>query len=126
MSNSFSCIGRCVQDAEVRASKSGLGILTVTIANDVGFGDNKKTNFIRCTWFGKKAEGRLVEHLVKGRQVFVSGVILLNSYTGQDGVARQSLELRVNDEVLIGKLEAKQESKPVNNFDDYDNLDAPF
>ena len=43
MSNVFSFTGTVGRDAEVRYAPSGLAVLNVTVANNVGFGD-KQTN----------------------------------------------------------------------------------
>lgn len=114
--NVLSGHGRCVQDCEVRYLPTGTAVLTVTVANDAGFGDKKKTLFIRCAIFGKQAESKLKDYLLKGRQVFFSGELSQNEYKAKDGTTKIYLELRCNDiQLLGGKLEPKKEQS---NFDD--------
>lgn len=61
-------IGR---DSELKYTQSQTPILTFPAAYDIGYGDNKKTQWIDCVMFGKKAES-LVSHLLKGKQIQIS------------------------------------------------------
>lgn len=103
MSNVFSFTGTIGRDAEVRFTPAGLAILNVTVANNIGFGDKKKTLWIRVALFGKRAEGTLKDHLLKGQQVFVSGELTQNEYKANDGTMKTSLELNANIIDLVGK-----------------------
>ncbi len=103
MSNVFSFTGTVGRDAEVRYAPSGMAILNVTVANNIGFGDKQQTLWIRVVLFGKRAEGQLQNYLKKGQQVFVSGELSQSEYTGNDGVTKTSLELNANIIDLIGK-----------------------
>jgi len=103
MSNVFSFTGTVGRDAEVRYTPAGLAILTVSVANNVGFGDKQQTLWVRVSVFGKRAEGALQNYLKKGQQVFVSGELSLNEYKAQDGSAKTSLELNANIIDLVGK-----------------------
>ena len=106
MSNVFSFTGACGADAEVRYIPSGQAVLTVNVANNVGFGDKQKTMWIRVTLWGKRAESNLKDYLKKGQQVFVSGELTTNEYTANDGTKRTSLELNANIIDLVGKRES--------------------
>ncbi len=103
MSNVFSFTGACGNDAEVRYLPSGLAILNVNVANNIGYGDKRQTLWVRVTLFGKPAEGALKEYLKKGTQVFVSGELSLNEYKANDGTTKTSLQLNANIIDLIGK-----------------------
>ncbi len=107
--NSFSFTGRLTRDAEFRSTPTGLSILKFSVANNTGFGDKQKTNFVNCTLFGKRAEGELHHHLVKGKEVAVSGELNLETYTRKDGSNGASLECKVNSVDLIG---GRQQSNP--------------
>jgi single-strand DNA-binding protein len=106
--NVFTATANLGRDVEVRHTQGGAAVATFPIAVTSGYGDNKKTTWVRCALFGKRAEGGLIQYLTKGTQVAVSGEISLNEFQGQDGQTRTSLELRVNDLDLIG-------GKPANN-----------
>lgn len=62
--------GRLVRDAEVKMIRDDLSITSFTIANDSGFGDKKRTEFISVKAFKKDA---LAPYLVKGKPVLVAG-----------------------------------------------------
>lgn len=137
MSNVFSFTGACGRDAEVRYSAAGLAILSVTVANNVGFGDKQQTLWIRVTLFGKRAESSLKDYLLKGQQVFVSGELTLNEYKANDGTMKTSLELNANIIDLIGKRNdnAQGATAPATNrarpatqpaAASADNFDAPY
>lgn len=103
MSNVFSFTGTVGRDAEVRYTPSGMAVLSVTVANNIGFGDKQQTLWIRVALFGKRAEGGLQNYLKKGQQVFVSGELSQNEYKANDGSMKTSLELNANIIDLVGK-----------------------
>ena len=137
MSNVFSFTGTVGRDAEVRYTPSGLAVLSVTVANNIGFGDKQQTLWIRVALFGKRAEGNLQNYLKKGQQVFVSGELSQNEYKANDGSMKTSLELAANIIDLIGKKgesgqgqQAYQTSsavqQPTASQGSLDNFDAPY
>ena len=138
MSNVFSFTGTIGRDAEVRYAPSGMAVLNVTVANNVGFGDKEKTLWIRVTLFGKRAEGQLQNYLKKGQQVFVSGELTQNEYKANDGTPKTSLELNANIIDLIGKRSdgsqpqqnyqpaGVREQAPVRQDPNHDNFDVPY
>ncbi len=142
MSNVFSFTGTVGRDAEVRYTPSGLAVLSVTVANNIGFGDKQQTLWVRVALFGKRAEGGLQNYLKKGQQVFVSGELTQNEYKANDGSMKTSLELNANIIDLIGKRNessqgqqtyqpsSSQSSAPQggsqDNFDDSYDDDIPF
>lgn len=143
MSNVFSFTGTVGRDAEVRHTPAGLAVLSVTVANNVGFGDKQQTLWVRVALFGKRAEGSLQNYLKKGQQVFVSGELTQNEYKANDGTTKTSLELNANIIDLVGGRRDQSEGRPAqsttgqqsnsggrqaphaDNFDDY-NDDIPF
>ncbi len=100
--NVFTATGRLGRDAEVRVTQSGTTVANLAIAVDAGYGDNKKTLWVRGALFGKRAEGGLVQYLTKGQQVAVSGELSMSSFQKQDGTPGQSLDMRITDIDLIG------------------------
>jgi single-strand DNA-binding protein len=109
MSNVFSFAGVCGNDAEVRYLPSGMAVLNVNVANNVGYGDKRQTIWIRVALFGKPAEGTLKDYLKKGTHVFVSGELTPREYKANDGSTKTSLDLNANTIELVGK---KSESSP--------------
>ena len=100
--NVYSFTGRLARDCEQRFTQSGMAICSFTVAVDYGFGDNKGTNWIRCSLFGKRAEGGLPQYLKKGVQVAISGELRIREYDDKEGVRRTSVEVNINDLDLIG------------------------
>ena len=105
--NNFSFTGRLTQNAEMHSTATGLSILKFSVANNTGYGDKQKTNFINCALFGKRAEGQLKNHLIKGQEVAVSGELNLNKYTKNDGQQGTRLECNVNSVDMIGGRNAQ-------------------
>ena len=101
MSN-FKDIGRIGRDAEVRQTNNGTSVANFPVAVNVGYGDNKATLWLDCSMFGKRAEGGLVQYLVKGAQVMVEGDINLRQYTKGDGTGGAAVTLNVQDLKLAG------------------------
>jgi single-strand DNA-binding protein len=134
MSNVFSFTGTVGRDAEVRYTPSGLAVLSVTVANNIGFGDKQQTLWIRVALFGKRAEGGLQNYLKKGQQVFVSGELTQNEYKANDGTMKTSLELTANIIDLLGKRNESNQAQPTyqatapapSQVSVHDNFDAPF
>jgi single-strand DNA-binding protein len=81
-----------------------------SVAVDQGWGENKSTNWFVVKVWGKAGEIAL-EHLDKGMTVCASGEFGLRSYTTQDGVTKQSLE--VNNAVVSWSGGAKPAQQPV-------------
>lgn len=105
MSNVLSFTGTVGKSAEVRYLPSGQAVLSVNVANHIGFGDKRQTIWVRVTLWGKRAEGELKNHLLKGREVFVSGELTMSEYTANDGTRKTQLELNANVLDLVGKRE---------------------
>ena len=100
--NTYAFTGRLARDCEIRTTQGGMSICSFTAAVDYGFGDNKGVNWIRCSLFGKRAEGKLPQYLTKGTQVAVSGELRVRDYTDNGGAKRTSIDLSVNNLDLIG------------------------
>ena len=100
--NNYNFTGRLVRDQETRHTQSGMAICSFTVAVDYGYGENKGANFIRCSLFGKRAEGGLPQYLVKGTQVAVSGELKVREYDDKEGNKQTSVEVSVDKLDLIG------------------------
>jgi len=142
--NVLSFVGNLGGDSELRYLASGGAVLNFSVACSSGFGDKKKTAWVRCALFGKQGE-TLAQYLKKGSKVFVSGEFSLNEYKANDGTQKTSVELNVNAVSLEGSKSdspaqgqqpaaQSQNAQPRgnqppqgDNFDaDYDSQDIPF
>jgi len=100
--NIYSFTGRLGRDCETRFTAGGMAICSFTVAVDYGYGENKGTNWVRCSLFGKRAEGQLPKYLVKGTQVAISGELRVREYDDKDGNKRTSVDVSVDNLDLIG------------------------
>lgn len=101
------CIsGNLTRDAELKSAKSGMEILTFTVAvnerrkNPQGEWEDY-ANFINCTLFGKYGAA-IASSMTKGTKVCVAGS-LRQSIWEQDGQKRSKLEVIASDVELPPK-----------------------
>lgn len=101
MANNISVLGRLGRDGEGK-NISGTSLFEFSIAEDVGYGDRKTTNWWKVQLWGKQAESKVVDYLVKGQQVLVFGEVTMREWTDKDGNKRMSPEIRANSIQLAG------------------------
>ena len=106
--NVFTCTTRLYKDAEQRFTKNGDSIVSFRGAVDSGFGQNKKTSWLKFNLWGKRGDS-LLPYLKDKTQVVVSGEFSNEEYTDKDGNKRTSAEIRVNELTLVG---GKPEGQP--------------
>ena len=99
--------GRTTKDFETFTSKTGTTIAKTNVAVDSGFGDNKKTDFIPITVFGKQADF-CTQYVAKGDLVEIRGHIVTGSYQKNDGTTVHTTDVNVDD---IKKLQGKKVEK---------------
>lgn len=99
--------GRTTKDFETFTSKTGTTIAKTNIAVDSGFGDNKRTDFIPITVFGKQADF-CTQYVSKGDLVEIRGHIVTGSYQKNDGTKVNTTDVNVDD---IKKLQGKKAEK---------------
>ena len=61
---------RIGKDAELKQSQSGKPFLNLSVVYDIGFGENKQSQWMSLVMFGAQAE-KLAQHLTKGKQIVV-------------------------------------------------------
>ena len=103
--------GRLGRDAEQKYLSTGTAVLEFSIAVDTGFGDKKRSFWIKCAMFGDRGP-KLAQYLTKGQQVAVSGEFDPRPYQAKDGAEKISLELRISAVELIGGKNDTQQSQP--------------
>ena len=123
--NNLSAVGNIGSDAEVRHTPSGAVITSWSFALSSGYGDKRKTTWLRCNLFGDRGE-KLAPMLLKGTQVGVNGEISLNEYVAKDGTNKSSIELNVNNVTLLGKKDAAEKSPTKVALPDEIEEDIPF
>lgn len=86
--------GRVTREWEVRTTPSGTIVARNSIAVDSGYGDNKRTDFINLTAFGKTAE-TLEKYGFKGQKMLIEGRIQTGSYE-KDGVKHSTTDIIID------------------------------
>ena len=99
--------GNLTKDMDVKVLQNGNYIGKFTVANTVGFGDNKKTYFIPCTLFGKRVES-LEKILVKGAGVIIEGQLDYNSVKDDNGNWKNYMNVVVNDIEITRFVQSNQ------------------
>ena len=129
--SNLSATGNIGRDVETRQAGSST-VATFPLAVTVGFGERQSTMWVRCNLWGNRATGGLIQYLVKGQAVAVSGELSEPPYTTKEGEPRKSLELNVNSLDLIGSKKeaaapAQAPAKAGPSIDDgYTDDDIPF
>ena len=103
--------GRLGRDAEQKYLPTGTAVIEFSIAVDTGFGDKRRSFWIKCSMFGDRGP-KLAQYLRKGQQVAVSGEFDPRPYQAKDGAEKVSLELRISAVELIGGKNDTQQSQP--------------
>lgn len=116
-------IGNLGKDSEVVTTKSGKSFLKFSIADTVGYGENKKTQWVTCSDFRQVSVEKLKEYLTKGTKVVVFGEVSLHEYETNDGVSKTILQCVVNNVVLVG---SKPTAEKKSNSTSFDDDDTPF
>lgn len=101
--NNWNFTGNLGRDCEVAVSKAGKTFCNFPVAVSSGYGDNKKTTWVKCIIVGQRAEGQLPQYLLKGQKVAISGENCLETWTKQDGTQGATLTVFVNTLDLIGE-----------------------
>jgi len=102
--NVWTFSGRVGADAELRTTQSGEKVLSFRVANDVGFGDRKTTQWVDCSFWGRRAEA-VANYVKKGDKITVSGEVKLEEFQRRDGTPGSKLAVRVNELDLASRQE---------------------
>ena len=92
--------GRLGKDAEVRTTQGGTKVVSFSLADDIGWGDRKKTNWLKCAMFGERGV-KVAPYLTKGSIVQISGEPEVEAWE-KDGKAHGCIKVAVNDVKLFG------------------------
>lgn len=84
--------GRLTADPELKTTPNGVSVTTFSIANDIGYGENKKTAFIPIVAWRGTAEF-ITKNFAKGNLIGIQGAIQTRKYTDKDGNNRTLFEV---------------------------------
>lgn len=94
-------------DAKVN-NVGGTAVANFSVAMTAGYGEKKTTIWLQASLWGKQAESKLVDYLVKGQQVALTGEFSMREYEG-----KQFPQLRITTIDLVGgKSEGGSQPKP--------------
>ena len=121
---------RIGKDAELR-SANGKPVLSLSVVYDVGYGANKKSQWLNLAMWGAQAE-KVVQHFSKGKQIVVRVDDLhIEEYNGKSGLKGTLVSFEfVQDGQRESAPQAQerrpqaQQRQPVKNFDD--DIELPF
>ena len=103
--------GHVGSDAEVRSTATGKQITSFNVAMTSGWGDNKKTTWLRCAMWGDRGT-KIAPHILKGGLVGITGEFSTNEWD-KNGVTQTSCEVNVQDVTLLGSPDrAKYDKAP--------------
>lgn len=100
--NTVSIGGNLCRNAELRATASGMAVLTFSVAVNESR-KNQQTgeyedypNYVDCTMFGRRAES-VSRYLTKGTYVALTGRLRQNRWQNKVGQSRSKLEVTVDN-----------------------------
>lgn len=109
--NQILLIGRAGTDPQMRYTPTGTAVTDFRLAvnnpsrgKDGEWQDN--TEWFTVTAWNKQAES-VNQYLAKGRRVFVEGRLSTNTFTGNDGQQRTSLEIRAFRVIFLDRPEGQ-------------------
>ena len=136
----FTKLIRLGKDAELKSTTSGTQLLIVVGVYDVGYGDNKKPQWVEGVMFGERA-AKLAQYFIKGTQLSVTlDDVQSEGYQSQradNGVGSKLKGKIVGFDFAGSRQEPQQQQAPQqeapqaapqappSGFDDFDD-DIPF
>jgi single-strand DNA-binding protein len=123
MYQKITIVGNLGNDPEMRYTPSGVPVTRFSVATNRRWTNADGTPGEETAWFRVSAWRGLAEtcnqYLTKGRQVLVEGRLVPDKetggpriWTGNDGVARASYELRALDVRFLGGRAEREEALP--------------
>ena len=120
---------RIGKDAELKQSQSGKSFLLLSVVYDIGYGENKQSQWMSLVMFGQQTE-KLAQHLTKGKQIVIRADELRTEVYQEKAYLKGTL-LSV-EFVSSGKQEGQQDSHNTQKSNGYqkqqfdDDSDLPF
>ena len=134
MLNKFICMGRIVEDLELKVTPSGVNVVVFTVAVERDYkGQNgeKQTDFLKVVAWRQTAEF-IVNYFGKGRMICVEGSVQTRNYTDKDNNKRTATEVIAEKVFFTGESKKDTQStvstepKADNSFsaNDFVNIDV--
>ena len=122
--------GNLTADPELKTSQSGVSFCNFQIGvgrNYAKQGEEKKTDFISVSAFGKTAEF-IGKYFKKGSGIIVTGRLEMNNYTDKDGNKRTTYNVIANEVSFAGskKDNEQTETNSTPNYEEIPEDNLPF
>ena len=117
--NNFTFTGRLVKDALMKTLPTGKQLLELSVAVNTGYGDYKKTLFVKVNVWGARGE-KIVAYLKKGGLVGVTGSLDRNIWTDKNGIEHTEFVVNAADILMLSskKTEAEPSAEESSTEDD--------
>lgn len=117
--------GRLTADPELKTTPNGVSVCSFSIANEVGYGESKKTAFINIVAWRSTADF-VSKHFSKGSMIGIEGAIQTRKYQDKNGNNRTAFEVVANNVQFVeskrsegvneGNLTTAPKNDPLNEF----------
>ncbi len=128
--NNCSFVGRVGRDAVVRYTQAGKAVTGWALAVDRGWGDQKQTVWLDCSWWGDRGT-KVADFIKKGDRLAVTGELGTREHEGKVHVT-----LDVRDVTLLAGKPAQESAPrqsppkgratPPDSYDDFTDDQIPF
>jgi single-strand DNA-binding protein len=121
-------IGRLGRDVELKDLNNGEQMATFSIAVGESYmskmGEKvKKTEWVNIVAYRKLAE-ICYKYLTKGSQVYISGKLHTNKYTGKDGTEKKSVQIILDQMQMLGGRSNQENTSTETSVEE--EVDVPF
>lgn len=126
--NLFAATGNLGKDCR-KGEVSGTAVLNFSIGVKSGYGDKEQTLWVDCALWGKQAESKLADYLVKGQKVAVTGELGQREHEGKNYLTLRVASIDLCGGKSDGGSQAAKSSDPApasKSTADLDDSDIPF
>ena len=102
--NTFSFTGRLGADAVVTTTPNGKSIMEMSVAVNSGYGDYKKTIWVKVKQFGDRVNN-IVGLFTKGSQIAASGELDIEKWSDRNGMDQVNVVVKCMNIQLLHKKE---------------------
>lgn len=119
--NKVTLIGNLGADPERRRTQSGLLIANLRIATTESWFDREtnerkeRTEWHRVVFFGNTAE-TILNHMQKGRRIYIEGRLQTNKWQDQDGNDRYTTEIIGREAIFLDRAEGGSSQSAPDSF----------
>ncbi|MCZ8229131.1 single-stranded DNA-binding protein [Flavobacterium sp.] len=108
MKNKVQLIGHVGNEPEIKNFEGGKKVAKLTLATNESYRNEKGEKVTQTEWHKVTAWDKTAEiiekYVTKGKEIAVEGKLTYNSYEDKNGEKRYITEVKVNEILLIGKL----------------------